>query len=63
MKVYAAIGTQPLGIDRLSLFEVGQRDILISFADFQQPRPKMLTLLATAQSMWAKNEEHKRGLP
>ncbi len=34
MKIYAVLGSAPLGADRISLVECNQRDVMLSFFDY-----------------------------
>ena len=44
MRVFAVLGSAPLGADRLSLLECGQQDVMLSFFDYGHSYQSLLTL-------------------
>lgn len=56
MRVFAVLGSAPLGRDRLSLKEINQRDVLISFFDYG----KAFQDLASIDHQLTEKHQHER---
>jgi len=55
MKIYAVLGSAPLGADRISLVECEQLDVMLSFFDYGK---SFVSLSSTNQAI--KDKYHER---